>query len=263
MPPAKPPKDTSHQAELLGICGVNPVNEALKGDASVLETLLLARKPDDDRVIAIEREARASRIPVQHLDREALTELLGHGYHQGVARRSRGFPYADADVLLQRSADQLSPLLLLDSIQDPQNLGAILRSGCFLGARGVILPKDRAVAVTSAVIKVAAGAASLLSIARVTNLVRTLEAVKAAGLWVVGLELQSRQSLYDADLTAPVALVVGNEHKGLRPLVREHCDLLLHLPAHGTLQSLNAASAAAIALAEIQRQRAMKNPTRR
>jgi 23S rRNA (guanosine2251-2'-O)-methyltransferase len=263
MSPTKPPKNTSHQTELLWICGINPVREALKGDVSVLETLLLARNADDDRAIALESEARSSRIPVQHLDREALTELLGHGYHQGVALRSRGFPYADADVFLERSADQLSPLLLLDSIQDPQNLGAILRSGCFLGARGVILPKDRAVAVTSAVIKVAAGAASLLPIARVTNLVRTLEAVKAAGLWVVGLDLQSGQSLYAVDLTAPVALVVGNEHKGLRPLVREHCDLLVHVPAHGPLQSLNAATAAAIALAEIQRQRAAKTPTRR
>jgi 23S rRNA (guanosine2251-2'-O)-methyltransferase len=262
MSPTKPPKNTSQQPELLWICGVNPVREALKGDVSVLETLLLARKADDDFVTAIESEARAARIPVQHLDREALTELLGHGHHQGVALRSRGFPYADADVMLQRSADQLSPLLLLDSIQDPQNLGAILRSGCFLGARGVIMPKDRAVAVTSAVIKVAAGAASLLSIARVTNLVRTLEAVKAAGLWVVGLDLQSGQSLYNADLSAPVALVVGNEHKGLRPLVREHCDLLLRVPAHGPLQSLNAATATAIALAEIQRQRTAKTTPR-
>ena len=263
MTPVKSPRRTTNQTEPLWICGVNPVQQALKGDVSVLETLLLARKPDDDRMAAMEQEARASRIPIQHLDREALTELLGHGYHQGVALRSRGFPYADADIFLRRSADQLSPLLLLDSIQDPQNLGAILRSGCFLGARGVILPKDRAVAVTSAVIKVAAGAASLLPIARVTNLVRSLEAVKAAGLWVVGLDLQSGQSLYDVDLTAPVALVVGNEHRGLRPLVRNHCDRLVHVPAHGPLQSLNAATAAAIALAEIQRQRSAKAPTRR
>jgi 23S rRNA (guanosine2251-2'-O)-methyltransferase len=134
----------------------------------------------------------------------------------------------------------------------------MLRSGCCLGAKGVVVPKDRAAAVTGAVIKVAAGAASLIPVAQVTNLVRTIKKVKDAGLWVVGLDLQGHQSLHDADLSMPIGLVVGNEHKGLRPLVREHCDLLLHIPAYGPLQSLNAATAAAIALAEIQRQRASR-----
>jgi 23S rRNA (guanosine2251-2'-O)-methyltransferase len=263
MPPVKTPRKAADKTDQLWICGINPVREALQGDIAVLETLLLARRPDDDRAIAIERDARAARIPIQHLDRETLTELVGHAHHQGVALRCQGFPYADADTFLKHNAEELSPLVVLDSIQDPQNLGAILRSACFLGARGVILPKDRAAAVTSTVLKVAAGAASHLPIARVTNLVRTLETLKEAGLWVVGLELKSGHSLYDADLTVPLALVVGNEHKGLRPLVREHCDLLLHIPAHGALQSLNAATAAAIALAEIQRQRARKVPVGR
>ncbi len=204
----------------------------------------------------LEKQARELHLQVEHLDREMLTELVGHGHHQGVALSCQGFPYADEDAFLSRGAEELSPLLLLDSIQDPQNLGAMLRSGCYLGAKGVVVPKDRAAAVTGAVIKVAAGAASLIPVAQVTNLVRTIKKVKDQGLWVVGLDLQSDQSLYEADLSMPIGLVVGNEHKGLRPLVRENCDLLLYIPAYGPLQSLNAATAAAIALAEIQRQRA-------
>ncbi len=258
MPPTKLPKKSSRNAEPLWICGINPVREALQGDASAVETLLLARRLDDPRVIAIERQAQAAHLPIQRLDREALNELVGNAHHQGVALRCQGFPYAAVETFLEHSPKEFTPLLLLDSIQDPQNLGAILRSGCFLGARGVILPKDRAAAVTSTVIKVAAGAASLIPVAQVTNLVRTLEALKESGWWVVGLDLHSQQTLYDEDLTLPLALVIGNEQKGLRPLVREHCDLLLHIPAHGPLQSLNAATATAIALAELQRQRARK-----
>lgn len=206
----------------------------------------------------LENQARKLRIQVEHLDREMLTELLGHSHHQDVALRCQGFPYADEDALLSRGAEAIAPLLLLDSIQDPQNLGALLRSGCFLGAKGVLVPKDRAAAVTATVIKVAAGAASLIPVAQVTNLVRTMKKAKDCGLWVVGLDLRSDHSLYEADLSMPIGLVVGNEHKGLRPLVRENCDLLLHLPAYGPIQSLNAATAAAVALAEIQRQRASK-----
>ncbi len=256
MSQPKPPRKEPKSTEPLWICGINPVREALRGETAVLDKLLLGRNSDDDRVLDLERQARERRIPVEQLNREMLTELVGHGHHQGVALRCRSFPYADAETLLSEGGAGLSPLLLLDSIQDPQNLGAILRSGCYLGAGGVILPRDRAAAVTDAVIKVSAGAASLIPVAQVTNLVRTLERLKDVGLWVVGLDLQSNQSLYDADLTMPLGLVVGNEHKGLRPLVREHCDLLLHIPAHGPLQSLNAATATAIALAEIQRQRA-------
>jgi 23S rRNA (guanosine2251-2'-O)-methyltransferase len=263
MPPAKPPKKIANHEDPLWICGVNSVRAALQGDVASLETLLLARRAGDDRVSVVEREARAAHIPVQQVHREVLTELVGHPHHQGVVLRCQGFPYADADVFLNQRAEELSPLVLLDSIQDPQNLGAILRSSCFLGARGAILPKDRAAAVTSTVVKVAAGAASHLAIVRVTNLVRTVETLKQIGLWVVGLDLKSEQTLYDVDLTVPVALVVGNEHKGLRPLVREHCDLLVHIPAHGPLPSLNAATAAAIALAEIQRQRGRKVPLER
>jgi 23S rRNA (guanosine2251-2'-O)-methyltransferase len=150
------------------------------------------------------------------------------------------------------------PLIVLDCIQDPQNLGALLRSACFLGAKGIVLPADRSARVTAAVVKVAAGATSYLPIAQTTNLARALDAMKASGLWIVGLDVGGTQSIYEADLTLPLGLVVGNEQKGMRPLVRKHCDFLVQIPALGTIQSLNAATAGAVALAEVQRQRLMK-----
>jgi 23S rRNA (guanosine2251-2'-O)-methyltransferase len=143
----------------------------------------------------------------------------------------------------------------LDSIQDPQNLGAILRSACFLGAKGVVIPMDRSAPVTAAVIKIAAGATSYIPVARVTNLVRTLKQLKKAGYWVAGLEVASEKTIYEADLAEPLCLVIGNEQKGIRPLVKSECDLLVRIPATGPLQSLNAAAAAAIGLAEVQRRR--------
>ena len=262
MSSAKPSRKVPESTENIWICGINPVYEALRGWTTGLSRLLVARRSTDNRVMALEKQARELHLQVEHLDREMLSELVGHGHHQGVALRCRGFPYADEDAFLSRSVEELAPLLLLDSIQDPQNLGAVLRSGCCLGAKGVVVPKDRATAVTGAVIKVAAGAASLIPVVQVTNLVRTMEKLKDAGLWVVGLDLQGDQSLHEADLSMPIGLVVGSEHKGLRPLVREHCDLLLHIPVYGPLQSLNAATAAAIALAEIQRQRCSGTFTR-
>jgi 23S rRNA (guanosine2251-2'-O)-methyltransferase len=241
--------------ESIWIYGINPVLEALQGDASGVAELLVARKSLDQRLRPIEEQAGKHRIALRHLSREALSALVGHEHHQGVALRLQGFAYADPDRFLAQQHALISPLVVLDSIQDPQNLGAILRSSCFLGAKGVVIPKDRAAAVSSTVIKVAAGATAHLPIMRVTNLVRLLEQLKELGLWIAGLDPQGKQSVYDADLTMPVALVVGNEQKGLRPLVRNTCDLLLQIPAGGPLQSLNAATACAIALAEMQRQR--------
>jgi 23S rRNA (guanosine2251-2'-O)-methyltransferase len=184
---------------------------------------------------------------------------LGHSHHQGIAALAAHFPTLGLEALLERPAAEREPLLVLDSIQDPQNLGAIIRSGCFLGAKAVVLPRDRAAQVTAPVVKIAAGGTSHVPIVQVTNLVRALETLKESGLWVAGLEVKGASSLYDADLTMPLALVVGNEQKGLRPLVRKQCDLLLTIPASGPLDSLNAATAGAVALSEVQRQRAQKS----
>ena len=238
------------------ISGVNPVRETLLAGKLAAGELVLARS--DSRGQEIEELAAKQGIPVTRTTRDRIAQLAGHTHHQGVALRMPEFPYTELETLLEKPLAEREPLLVLDSIQDPQNLGAILRSACFLGAKGVIIPKDRSARMTAAVIKIAAGAAGYVPVATITNAVRALKQLKSAGYWVVGLEARAGTNSYEVDLTVPLCLVVGNEQKGIRPLVRSECDLLVQIPAAGPLDSLNAASAAAVALYEILRQRLMR-----
>lgn len=240
-------------ADDLWISGYNPVREALLSQGLLITELLLAR--NDQRAAELAAMAQARSIIVRRETLDALSALVGHAHHQGVAARSQEFRYASLESLLLRPLEERQPLLLLDCVQDPQNLGALIRSACFLGAKGLILPKDRSARITNTVIKVASGATVYLPVVLVTNLAQTLEQLKNSGLWIVGLDAEATPSLYEVDGTLPLGLVVGNEQKGLRPLVRKHCDFLVRIPAGGPLQSLNAATAGAIALAEVQRQR--------
>lgn len=237
------------------ITGVNPAREALKAGRVPIREIILARSDQRGREIAELGEMKA--IPIRRETRDALSILVGHEHHQGAALRADEFPYTDLETLVARPGEEREPLVVLDSVQDPQNLGAILRSACFFGAKGVVIPVDRSASVTGAVIKVAAGAASYLPVVQVVNLVRTLEILKDCGIWCVGLDAGCDRSLYDVDLTVPLALAVGNEQKGLRPLVRKRCDILAGIPSHGPLDSLNAAAAGAVALGEVRRQRLM------
>jgi 23S rRNA (guanosine2251-2'-O)-methyltransferase len=237
----------------LWVSGVNPVREALLSDGMSIEEMIIARA--DPRVQELRERAEKRGIPVRQENKDALSSIVGHSHHQGVALRASEFPYTSFDALLDRPLEERDPLVILDCIQDPQNLGALLRSACFLGAKGILIPKDRSAGVTGAVIKVAAGATSYLPVVQVTNLATALGELKEAGLWIAGLDVEENQSLYDADLSVPLGLVVGNEQKGMRPLIRKHCDFLWQIPVRGPIQSLNAAAAGAIALAEVQRQR--------
>ena len=235
------------------ISGINPVREALRAADIVSSELILARS--DPRGLELEGLARSRGIRIGRGTREGLTELAGHAHHQGAVLKIPEFPYARLEDLLERPLAERDPLVILDSIQDPQNLGAILGSACFLGAKGVVIPKDRSARVTATVIKIAAGATSYIPVAQVTNLARTLGQMKDAGFWIAGLDVTGGKTLYEVDLTVPLCMIVGNEQKGIRPLIRSECDLLVRIPALGPLESLNAASAAAVALAEVQRQR--------
>jgi 23S rRNA (guanosine2251-2'-O)-methyltransferase len=235
------------------IVGYNPVKEALSSPDMAVKELVLARR--DQRSAELGAKAEERGASVRYESHEAISALTGHTHHQGLAARAGEFRYAALDPFLQRPVEERQPLLILDSIQDPQNLGALIRSACFLGAKGMIIPKDRSAGITAAVVKVASGGTVHLPLIQVVNLVHTLGHLKDSGLWIVGLDLEGRQPLYEADLSPPLGLVVGNEQKGLRPLVRKHCDFLVRIPALGPLQSLNAATAGAIALAEVQRQR--------
>ena len=245
-------KTRSHAGRSIWITGHNPVKEALRSPGTLISELVLARH--DHRTAELEALAAHRGLTVRQETFDALSALVGHTHHQGAALRSAEFQYTPLETFLQRPLERRQPILALDSIQDPQNLGALIRSTCFLGGAGMVVTKDRSASVTSTVIKIASGAAAYLPIMQVVNLAQTLERLKESGLWIVGMAGYGDQSLYEADLTAPLALVVGNEQKGLRPLTRKHCDLLVRIPASGPLESLNAATAGAIALAEVQRQ---------
>ena len=241
------------------LCGRQPVFEALRARRRrVMRLLVLQSSRPCDILHRTLRLADERAIPVRQVEQRALTALVGGANHQGIAAECGTFPYADFAMMARGLADRKEPalLLVLDHVEDPQNLGALLRSADAAGVHGVILPRDRAVHVTPAVVRASAGASEHAQVALVTNLVHTLEELKDEGLRVAGLEGSPDATLYTAaDLTGPIALVVGSEGFGLKRLVREACDLLVRLPMRGKTGSLNAGAAGAVALYEVLRQR--------
>ncbi|MHB1133049.1 MAG: 23S rRNA (guanosine(2251)-2'-O)-methyltransferase RlmB [Chloroflexota bacterium] len=239
------------------IWGRNVVLEALRAGRPLRRLMVALGPPPSGVMVEILGEARAAGISVQRLPREALDRLCGTDRHQGVAAATAARAYATVEDILRAANDRGEPplLLALDSLQDPQNFGTLLRTAEAVGAHGVLIPKHRAVGLTATVAKVSAGAVEHLPVAQVTNLVRALEELKGQGLWVVGLDMQGARSFDEQDLAFPLVLVVGNEGKGISRLVRERCDLTVRLPMRGHVDSLNAAVAGSIVLYEAWRQR--------
>ena len=199
-------------------------------------------------------EARAKKITVMSVSRQRLDEMAFN--HQGVVAEAAPFEYASLEEVVEAAKASESPLVLvLDVLQDPQNLGSLMRTAAAAGAQGVVIPEHRAAGVTPAVVKASAGAIERLKIAQVNNLSRAIDALKEVGIWAVGLDAGAEMTYDAADLDRPLALVVGGEGKGLRPLVRQHCDLVVSLPMPGAIESLNAAVAGSIVLYEALRQR--------
>jgi 23S rRNA (guanosine2251-2'-O)-methyltransferase len=238
--------------------GLNPVLEALRAHPETVERLYLAEGALGPRV-AGELLSRAGerKIRVDRVDRERLSRLAEGGVHQGVVAEVKDFEYLELEALIALAADGERPplLVLLDGIQDPHNLGAIVRSAHALGAHGVVLTKDRAASVTPAVVKASAGAVSHTPIARVTNLSRAIEALKAAGYWTVALDPSGDREPWAARLDGPLAVIVGAEGAGVRKGVLGHCDFRLRIPMLGQVDSLNASVSAGVLLYEIARQR--------
>lgn len=238
--------------------GRNAVREALRAGRRKIYKLVLTQGTQETGIVAdIVTLANNSGVPVQQVERQQL-DRLGNFNHQGVAAEAAPYPYVELEeILAEADQRQEMPLLLmLDCLQDPQNFGALLRTAEIVGVHGVVIPKRRAVGITPAVVNSSAGATEHLLVARVTNLVRAMEELKARGLWMVGLEDVAQAHLYDqTDLAIPLALVVGSEGRGLGRLVRETCDMLIKLPMRGKISSLNAAVAGSIALYEAWRQR--------
>lgn len=246
------------------LAGRNPVLEALRAGREV-HRVLVAESAHGPAVREIVAQARERGIPIRLVARSSLDELVGELHHQGVVAEAAPFAYADLDDILAHALSRSEPplVLVLDSLQDPQNFGTLLRTAQAVGAHGVVIPLHRSVSVTPAVARASAGAVEHLRIARVTNLPRTLAALKERGLWVFGLEMDAPQPFWDADLRGGVALVVGAEGEGLGRLVRERCDALLRLPmAESAMQSLNASTAGSIVLYDAFRQRRIGASTR-
>jgi 23S rRNA (guanosine2251-2'-O)-methyltransferase len=243
------------------IYGRNAVYEALRAERRRFAHLLVAAGIREQgavgRILAL---AEGQGIAVRSVPRQQLDQL-GPVNHQGVAAQVESYPYAELEDMfdLAREREEMPFLLLLDCLQDPQNLGTLLRTAEVVGVHGVVIPRRRAAQITAAVSNASAGAVEHLLVARVTNLVRTMEALKEGGVWIVGLEYLSEARGYrEVDLNMPLALVVGSEGRGLSRLVRERCDLWIKLPMRGKVNSLNASVAGSIALYEAwqQRQRA-------
>lgn len=242
------------------LAGLHSVEGALKHDAGNIVELLVEAGHDNRRVQALVDLARERGVVVHSRPREFLDKATGGMRHQGViARYRRGEALSEADLdRLVAEAGREALVLVLDGVQDPHNLGACLRSACAAGVTAVVVPKDRAVGITPVVRAASAGAADRVPLVRATNLVRTLDGLKTAGVWVTGLAGEAGASLYSIDLEGPVALVVGGESDGLRRLTRDTCDHLASIPMVGDVESLNVSVATGIALFEVQRQRAAR-----
>jgi 23S rRNA (guanosine2251-2'-O)-methyltransferase len=239
------------------VYGVNPVRELLRAGGEGVTELWLARGGTRGTAFGdLERRGREAGAKVRGAPREKLDRLAGTDRHQGVVAVVADYRYAELEeVAAPGAAGDSALVVVLDGVEDPQNLGAIVRSSVALGATGVVIPRDRAVGVTPAAAKASAGAVERCRIARVVNVAKALEGLKGLGVWSVALTADGDRALADLDLNGPSALVLGGEAEGIRPLVRRTCDLSARIPMSGSIDSLSVSAAAAVALYEAARQR--------
>ncbi len=238
------------------VARLQPILEILRRSPQRLNKIFLSKEAAPHRFRQVIHLARQADIPVVFVPNQKLNSLSSH--HQGIIALVAAKEFVPFESILASSSCPF--LVFLDEVEDPQNLGAIIRSAEAAGVDGLILTERHSVGLTAAVYQASAGALEHLKVARVKNLARALEEVKERGVWVVGAEAQAAGLWFDFDYTQPVALVLGSEGRGLRPLVREHCDRLLSIPLVGKTNSLNVAAAAAVFLFEVLRQRRLKIP---
>lgn len=243
-------------SDLEQVYGIHAVSALLTHHPRRVKQLWLARGRQDTSVEALREQAQAARIEVRDIERSELDEKV-EGVHQGVLAMvspSQIWGEAMLDELLDRTGEP--PLLLvLDGVTDPHNLGACLRTADAAGVHAVIIPKDKSATLNATVRKVACGAAEVVPLVAVTNLSRTLQKLQQKGIWIAGTAGEAEASIYQQNLTGPLALVMGAEGKGMRRLTREHCDYLVKLPMLGSVSSLNVSVATGVCLFEIRRQR--------
>ena len=244
------------------ITGIHAVREALDSGRAI-DRISIARGRHGERVEDLVRLARQRGVPVRFEDRAQVDRLAGTREHQGVVALAAAKKMLGLEDLLAKIAPtegKKELLVLLDGIEDPHNLGAIVRTALAAGADGIVIPERRSAPLTEAVERASAGALAHLPVARVTNLVRAMEELKEAGYWLVGLDERAEKSYTEADFTIPTALVLGGEGKGLHELTRKRCDFLVSIPTTGPVRSLNVSVAAGVVLFEAVRQRSVLKP---
>jgi 23S rRNA (guanosine2251-2'-O)-methyltransferase len=237
------------------IYGINAVAEALKSRGRRFEYVGVTRERQDVRMQRVIEECRRAGVPVRFMSREEIGRLAGAVPHQGVVAVVSAKQYTDVAGVLAAKRERYALVLVLDGVEDPHNLGALVRTADAVGADGVLIPERRAAGVTATVAKASAGATEHVPIAKITNVARTLEQLKAAGLWIVGLDERGLQLYHEVDFQMDCALVLGAEGRGLHDLVRKRCDFLVKIPMAGRVASLNVSVAAGVVLYEIARQR--------
>lgn len=235
--------------------GRNAVIEAYRAGRPI-DKLFILDGCQDGPILTIKREAKAKQTPVKFVTKERLDQLSETGKHQGVIAYAAAYEYATVEEILDnaRQKGEAPFLFLLDNIEDPHNLGAIIRTANLAGAHGVIVPKNRAAGLTAVVAKTSVGALNFTPVARVTNLAKTIEELKKEGIWFVCADMGGT-TMYDLNLKGPIGLVIGNEGEGVGRLVKEKCDMVASIPMKGDIDSLNASVAAGVLAYEIVRQR--------
>lgn len=247
------------------ICGINAVHEALKARKRKAHTLFIAEGKKDNSLLKLVELAEKSGVKVRAVPKPKIFELSRVETNQGVALEVEPFRYLSVEELIEISKKdgKLPFIVILDQISDPHNFGAIIRTAHLMGADGIVIPKDNSADVTPTVTKASSGAVEYLPIAKVVNLNTAINILKNNNIWVVGAEGETDKTIYDYDFVSAVAIVLGGEGKGLRRLVKEHCDQLLKIPMFGKVDSYNVSVAGAIFMAEVMRQRLGKNYAKR
>ncbi|HYA90513.1 MAG TPA: 23S rRNA (guanosine(2251)-2'-O)-methyltransferase RlmB [Thermodesulfobacteriota bacterium] len=242
------------------IYGIHPVQEALKSPHAQIEKLLVGTRTPNPPLQSILGLADKMKIPVTFTTKESLGGLTKGAVHQNIVGFVKETPYTDLGEIFSvwKKEGAKSLFLILDGIQDPQNFGSLIRTALGCGVHGIIIPKDRSVGITSGVVKASAGAAAHLSIARVVNIAATIDLLKKEGIWVYGASGEAKDLIYQLDLTMDLAIVIGAEGKGIRPLVKKKCDRLFSIPMKGPLSSFNASVSGGMILYEVMRQRSAK-----
>ena len=238
--------------------GRNAVIEAFRAGKTI-DKLYVQDGLKDGPIQTILREAKKRDVKVNFVEKDRLNGMSATGHHQGVIAIAASYSYAEVEDILAKAAEKGEPpfIIILDGVEDPYNLGAIVRTANQAGAHGVIIPKNRAVGLTASVARTSAGALNYTPVAKVTNIARTMEDLKKQGLWFVCADMDGTV-MYDLDLTGPIGLVIGNEGSGVSELVKKSCDFIASIPMKGEIDSLNASVAAGILSYEIVRQRMKK-----